>query len=257
MKVKHLLLSSVLVIPALLLPLASCDDSKTPTEPAVGQPTDNIDTPSFTTVGFGSFWHDPHIKGAKIRTFAGPTDAPGSGCTGEAKRFRSQDGAEVRTDDTSPEGSCSYAGIYPADQKLRGKLLTSVRELDFSYAGGNPQGGSPRWSIPIDCVQSPEYVGVVEVTPCTTDGVREQYAFADAVTCNDGDANVGTLNGEDQENCPWTYLGVTYPNWAAFVAAYPGGRIAKTEPNGGGDSFYFVIIDRGPAHYLLFKVDAR
>jgi hypothetical protein len=259
MKVKHLLLSSVLALPALLLPLASCDDSKVPSEPAVDEPADNVDAPSFTVVGFGSFWHDPHIKGAKLRTFAGPTDAPGSGCTGQANRFRSQDGAEVRTDVTvgSDPVPCSYAGVYPADQKLRGKLLAKVAELDFSYAGGAAQGGSPRWSIPIDeCLVTQEGAPGTPY-PCKTDGVREEYAFADAINCNDGDTNVGTLNGEDQEACLWTYKGVSYPNWAAFVAAYPGAKVARKEIGGTSDAFYFVIIDRGPSHYLLFKVDAR
>ena len=65
MKLRHLMLSSVLAIPALLLPLASCDDSKSaPTEPTATDPSsDGIDAPSLTTVGFGSKWHDPAYQG--------------------------------------------------------------------------------------------------------------------------------------------------------------------------------------------------
>jgi hypothetical protein len=268
MKLRHLMLSSVLAIPALLLPLASCDDSKAPTEPTATDPnSDGIDAPSFTTVGFGSKWHDPHIKGPKVRTFDGTTDTktgdagncgpgdppgpPACDYGGSAKRFSSQDGAEINTLGFQNVNG-AYGGIYPAENKIKGKLLGSVKELDFSYAGGGPIGGSPRFSIPIDECKITE-VGAVGEYPCTTDGNWDYFVFADvtdASGCNDGDGFVGVLNGEDDETCTWYERGtIPFPNWKAFAAAHPNDRIARNTPP-------FVIVDQ-PGHYLLFKLDLR
>jgi hypothetical protein len=263
MRRRHLILSAALAIPAMLLPLASCDDSKAPTETAIDEPAvDGIDSPSFTTVGFGSFWHDPHIKGAKVRVFDGTTDTEkgesgdcgGSPCQygGNTKRFRSTDGAEVNTlGSTAKDGA--YGGIYAAENKIKGKLVGRVSELDFSYAGGGPTGGSPRFSIPIDkCEVANGDVGIAPA-PCTTDGDWDYFIFADVTEssgCNDGDGFVGVLNGEDDETCTW-YEGGTIPhaNWQAFVAAHPKDRIAR-------NAVPFVIVDQ-PGHYLLFMLDIR
>jgi hypothetical protein len=161
MKAQHLLLCTALLVPAALL---SCDDNRVPTEPVNEPSTDGIDVPSLTVVGFGSKWHDPHIKGPKLRTFTNVnlelvgTISVSAVCTPEAKRFGSTDGAELRvtisfTDITSTEltafeDRCN-AGVYPVDQKIKGKKLRQVKELDFSYAGGG-QFGAPSMRIPID-----------------------------------------------------------------------------------------------------------
>ena len=146
-------------------------------------------------------------------------------------------------------------------------MSAQVSEL-LPHAGGTAAGGSPRWSIPIDCETNGQLqeIGTVEtVYECYPDGKvdtypgtnTEKFAFADNLGCNDGDTNVGTLNGEDQTNCAWTYSGVTYPNWAAFASAYPGAKVARKNFDGTADEFYFVIVDQGPAHHLLFKLHAR
>lgn len=238
MKVKHLLLSSVLAIPALLLPLASCDDSKSPTEPTV----ENQAAPELLTAP--SRLHDARSQtGQRLRCFDGVSEGTIYG--GKCKLFRLRDGGEINAIDDDPDGA--YAGVYPSENKIKGKLLTSVHELDFSYAGGPHQGGVPRLSIPIDCVQ--EVGETVTPYPCATDGTTEHYAFIDAPGCNDGDEFVGTVEGDDNPKCNVNYNSVDYPNWAAFMAAHPGGRIAR-------DAVTFIIADQ-PAHYIIWKVDIR
>lgn len=249
----RLLVTAAMLAPVFLV--LSCDESKSPTEPDIDQPVDEIDRPSFTTVGFGSHWHDPHISGPKIYCFSGSADTranpEGGTFNGECKRFRTKDGAEVNTFDGDELPSNAYAGIYPARNNIKGKLLRRVSELDFSYAGGAPSGGSPRFSIPIDECQV-DYVGVTEVR-CTTDGKTDGYVFADvteASGCNDGDGFVGVLNGEDDETCNWFYKDhPAYPNWEAFATAHPDWKIAR-------DAVPFVIVDQ-PGHYLLFMLDIR
>ena len=254
MKVR-LLLTVGLLAPVFLV--LSCDESNSPTEPVIDQPADETDGPSFTTVGFGSFWHDPHISGAKIYCFSGFDDTkalpPEEQFHGQCKRFRTKDGAEVNTFDGDENPNNNYGGIYPAKNNIKGKLLRKVLELDFSYAGGAPSGGSPRFSIPIDeCLVDPAYVGTTQYPPCTTDGATDGYAFADVTAssgCNDGDGFVGVLNGEDDESCNWFYKNEMFTSWTAFETAHPDWRIAR-------DAVPFVIIDQ-PGHYLLFKLDIR
>ncbi|HEV7365588.1 MAG TPA: hypothetical protein VGN76_07055 [Gemmatimonadales bacterium] len=262
MKVKHLLLSSVLAIPALLLPLASCDDSKTPLEPTVSDEAPDLSVASTRNN------HDPRSQaGPQVKVFDGTTDTKngdaglcGPGGTppacvygGTSKRNRTKDGAEINTMVNQTDGA--YGGLYPSVNKIKGKLLTQVHELDFSYAGGPHVGGVPRLSIPIDCVQDAEYVGAVAAT-CATDGNYDHFAFIDAPGCNDGDEFVGTVEADDNPNCNVNYNSVDYPNWNAFMTAHPGARIAR-------DQITFIIVDRAGgdnnfgAHYIIWKVDIR
>jgi hypothetical protein len=55
----------------------------------------------------------------------------------------------------------------------------------------------------------------------------EDYAYINAETCDDGDSNVGVVEGEDADHCLVFYLSEEHPNWAAFVAAHPDDRIAR------------------------------
>lgn len=265
----RVLTATVLLLPAFLI--SSCDDkSATPVSPT-DDPSTEIDAPSLTTVGFGSRWHDPHIKGPKVRYFI--NNIIGEGCETDASRFRSQDGAEVRValvgtqsaDLGGFEDFCDV-GVYPVDQKIRGKKLSDVKELDFSYAGGD-EHGAPRMRIPIDCINA---TGTSGPYPCSTDGSSEGFAYIDARTCNDGDANVGVVNAEDKEYCPVTFGGYVYDSWQDFVDAHPYGRVARTGLDGGPAltsvvlSPIFQFIEPVPAqepefspHYLIWMIDVR
>jgi hypothetical protein len=243
----RVLTATAFLVPVLLI--SSCDDkNSTPVGPSDDPATTDLASPSFTTVGFGSKWHDPHLKGPKVRTFTNNYLAqvsPNVACDAAEKRFGSQDGAELRvtasligigsTEITSEEDICD-AGVYPVDQKIRGKQIGQVKELDFSYAGGGEFGG-PTMRIPIDeCLEVSPDVSTASTPsrqPCGdisfqfTDGIMEEYAYISAETCNDGDANVGTVAGEDTDECVVRYSGTEYPNWPAFVEAHPDYRVAK------------------------------
>jgi hypothetical protein len=166
-----------------------------------------------------------------VACFEGATDSPGGGYLGVCQRFEpTQDGAEINTTVQGPNGA--YAGVTPTPYYIRGRLLTGVVNLNFSYAGGPHVGGAPRLSIPID--EAP------------TDGKWDAFAFLDAPGCNDGDEFVGQVEGRPDKTCNVNYRGVDYPNWAAFVTAHPGARVAT-------DAVTFIIIDQS-AHYLIWRV---
>ena len=261
MNLKYVILGTALLLPMTLL---SCDDSKVPSEPVDDASAGGLDAPSFTTVGFGSRWHDPHIVGATIYVFSGSEDTK-NGVSGDcepgveirlcdyggvAKRFRSKDGAEVNTLGFQKEDG-SYAGIYGKRNLIAGKLLTRVKELDFSYAGGPPGGGSPRFSIPIDDDLPIPYDDVVPIVQVLDpiDGATDGYAFIDANGCGDGDSYVGVINAEDADRCLVNYKSVDYTSWTDFETQHPTWRIAT-------DAVPFAIVDQ-PGHYLLFKWDVR
>src|SRR4029077_3850225 len=101
-------------------------------------------------------------------------------------------------------------GLY-ATKAAPSKKLTKVV---FKFTtDGDVQGGAPRWSIPIDT---------------TGDKGQDGYAFLDAAGCG---ARVGTTDtvtvSTANKDCHVNFLGVDYPNWAAFAAAYPTGKVAK------------------------------
>jgi hypothetical protein len=277
----RVLTATVFLVPALLL--SSCDDqNSTPVSPSDDPTVSDIEAPSFTSVGFGSKWHDPHIKGPKVRIFT--NNFLGAGCEAKAKRFGSQDGAELEvtftlpgfrsTEFTSKEDRCD-AGVYPVDQRIRGKKLGQVKELDFSYAGGD-EAGAPRMRIPIDECRV-EDLTTTAVTPgCTTDGTMELYAYIDVRTCNDGDANVGVVNGEDSPACEVEYDDVSYDNWNDFASTHSDWRIARKvrdvspfpAPPVLVDALTSVVLspffqlDDGTSnelspHYLIWMVDVR
>lgn len=228
MRPKHLMISTALVIPAMLLPLASCNDSnRNPAEPSVSAPNPASTrvmpktafaaaTLAATTMTTAPARHNPRSQFVyKIECFEGATDSPGGGFLGVCQRFSpTLDGAEINTFVQGPNGS--YAGVFQPQNFIRGRLLTGVANLNFSYAGGPHVGGAPRLSIPIDE---------------DNDGTWENFAFMDAPGCNDGDEFVGQVEGRADNTCNVNYAGVDYPNWSAFktprhtrAGALPGTR---------------------------------
>jgi hypothetical protein len=188
--------------------------------------------------------HNPRSQvGMEVICFDGTTDG---GFNGRCNRMQpTKDGAELNTYDGDDNPNNSYAGFYAYPQTVRGKLLGAVQELRYSYAGGNPSGGSPRWSVAIDEDGDSRH----------EEG--EAYAFADALACNDGDANVGTSDAEDDPTCTWFYEAESFPNWDAFAGAHPGYKVALRRADGSPlVGAVFVIIDQ-PGHYVMWNVQAN
>ncbi len=139
-------------------------------------------------------------------------------------------GAQLNTIDSDSDPNNAYAGVYIQNSNLDGKLIGEVNKLAFSYNGTGATGGSPRISIPIDT---------------NGDGSTEAYAFVDTQGCNDGSANIGTLDAINDPTCTVAF-GATYANWAAFVAAHPTYRIAS-------DALTFIIVDQ-PGAFTVTNV---
>jgi len=241
----HLTLTAVLVL------LACTDTSKNPAEPnapATLAPNPartrlmpkaafaatTLATSLTTTTTTAPPRHNPRSQSVyQVTCFEGATDSPGGGFLGVCQRFTpTLDGAEINTTVQGPNGS--YAGVTQNTNYIKGRLLTGVVNLNFSYAGGPHQGGVPRLSIPIDDVGG------------VTDGKWDYFAFMDAPGCNDGDEFVGRVEGKTDATCDVNANGVDYPNWNAFVAAHPGARVAT-------NAVTFIIIDQ-PAHYIVWRI---
>jgi hypothetical protein len=171
---------------------------------------------------------DPaNANGNKIQCFDGTTDGGFNGvCTLTAN------GATLNTVDADADPNNAYAGVYLQNSNLAGKTLSTVNKIAFSYSGTGAVGGSPRISVPIDL---------------DGDGAWDQFLFADTGACNDGDANVGTLDLVNDPTCTMYLGGVTpYANWAEFVAANPTARIAT-------DTVSFIIVDQ-PGEFEITNV---
>ena len=128
--------------------------------------------------------------------------------------------ATLITTDGDPDGS--YAGVKYATSDLSGDSVATVTGLSFTYtctsAATCVTGGSPRISIPIDT---------------NNDGDTESYAFIDANNCGQAGGTSGTVN----QTCPVFFGTTLYANWAAFVSANSGARIAT-------DDVPFVVADQ-------------
>ena len=199
---------------------AACERTDTPAEPAHRPAFDRSADDHHDDVDH----HDE--KGDKILCFDGTTDGGFNGVCKLTAR-----GADLNTFDGDDNPNNNYAGVFPKKNRLAGVKLSKVKELSFSYAGGPPTGGSPRFSIAIDA---------------DGDGTLDAFAFVDVNGCNDGDGFVGTLDVIHDQTCTISYATETHSNWAAFAAAHPTARIAR-------DQVTFAIDDQ-PGHYLLFKV---
>lgn len=161
-----------------------------------------------------------------LMCFSGTTDGGYNGtCT------LSGNTAVVNTVDGDVDPNNAYGGVYYEQTNLSGKLISQVDKLAFSYDGTGASGGSPRFSVPIDE---------------NNDGVYDGFAFVDSLGCNDGDANVGTVDVVNDPTCTIQYGSDTFPNWAAFVAAHPTYRIST-------DTIPFVIVDQ-PGQFTLSNV---
>jgi len=133
-------------------------------------------------------------------------------------------GATLNTIDNDTNPNNNYAGVYYATSSNSGKSLPAVNpaSISFTYAaaeGTTASGGSPRVSIPIDA---------------DGNGTFDGFAYVDTLGCNNGSADNGTLSLTDP-TCTIAFDGDSFPNWAAFVAAQPAGKISDVP---------FVVADQ-------------
>ena len=130
--------------------------------------------------------------------------------------------ATITTNGTPGDGGAVYYTKF-SGKSFYGQRLSQVTTLSFTSfvgSGESPLGIDPRWSIPIDT---------------NNDGLTEAFAFVASGTCNNGAGLVDVIH---DSTCAIDYLGVTYANWAAFVAAQP--AIAEISLT---DNYAFVIAD--------------
>jgi hypothetical protein len=153
----------------------------------------------------------------KIQCFDGPSDGTdyGGQCTLAGKGARGP--ATLNNTGEDPDGS--YSGLYIETANLAGTQLEDVKKLQFSYTG-TATAGAPRFSI--------------EINPDGQEGSDTIYAFVSAYYCNNGAGLVDVIN---DPTCTIYYGSESYPNWAAFVAAYPDATIADS------DYPVFIIAD--------------
>jgi hypothetical protein len=150
----------------------------------------------------------------KLKCFSGTTDKSGYGgtCT------LTPTGAILNT---AANGG-GYAGVYiSSTNNMKSRPLTQVEALQFNFTGDPATAGSPRFSVAY-----------------TTDGgATTNYAYISAFYCN----NAGLVDALHNTVCTiFTSVSpfVSYPNWAAFVAANPGATL---------NGIPFVVAD-DPGH---------
>jgi hypothetical protein len=156
----------------------------------------------------------------KLQCFDGTTDDGFGGTCTVSNGAKGP--ATLNNTDTNAAGD--YAGVYILNSTLFGQLLTDVKQLSYNYTGTTTPGpGDLSLNLPIDT---------------NGDGTTDAYAFIDAAYCPGVNGYVDVIN---DPNCGIYYNGsVFYANWAAFIAAYPGAKVAT-------DSYAFVIAERTPS----------
>ena len=157
----------------------------------------------------------------KLKCFDGTTDGGFGGiCTLTANGAKGP--AMLDNSVLAPNGD--YAGVYTLDSNLYGTLLTNITQLSYHYTGTiAPQPGNLSYNIPIDTTGS---------------GATAFYAFVDAFYCPGVNGVVDIIK---DSACGIYEGGVTFrANWAAFLAANPGAKVAT-------DNFVFIIAERTPS----------
>jgi len=142
--------------------------------------------------------------------------------------------ATLNNNSSNPAGD--YAGVYSFDPTVYGQFLTDITALSYTYKSTtNPQSvptlGDLSYNIPIDM---------------NGDGTADFTAFVDAANC--GVKPSATVNIVTAAKCgivdgsPRLHP-TAYVNWAAFIADYPGAKIALSDAN----TAIFIIAERTPS----------
>jgi len=300
---RRFILATALLVPALAFVSCKDDGNSNPVEPQVNTPqvpsSNVIRRPSVTKLRFPQASaqakaeaakieaqnltttttgapHDPALAlGMAVACFGGADVDDGDPTTtygGTSQRFANGRGCEHNTIEQGPNGS--VAVTVPTIQLLPGKRLTHVTRLEFTFAGGPPQGGSPRMDLYVDTCQRTYQPTAAHDCPAgtATDGIWDETVFIAADRCNDGDANVGSalIKSVPATKTDQTCFidvnggagvpgGETFNNWAEYVASRgPGARFAVTfGPAFGNAPAENDIISDQAQHYLIYRLFMR
>ncbi|MDH3311433.1 MAG: hypothetical protein OEM95_12280 [Gammaproteobacteria bacterium] len=166
----------------------------------------------------------------KLQCFDGTTDGGfGGTCTLNSSGAKGSATLNLSSGDLAGD----YAGVYTLESKLYDSLLTDITQVSYLYTGTiAPLPGNLSYNIPIDT---------------NGDGVTNFYAFVDAFYCPGVDGVVDIIN---DPACGIYEGGVTFhANWAAFLAANPGAKVAP-------DNYVFIVAERTPAElYAIWTVN--
>jgi hypothetical protein len=173
-----------------------------------------------------------------LACFSGTTDPPavpdyGGTCTLSADHKK----AVLNNTSSDPDGD--YSGVYSFDLTVYGQYLTDITELSYHYKGSIiPQLGNLSYNIPIDSDGNGDF---------------NFWAFVDAANCGvKADATVKIVTAESCGIVAGSPGGTFYPNWAAFVAAYPGAKVENDV------NYIFIVAERtgseGPATWEVKDV---
>lgn len=157
----------------------------------------------------------------KLQCFDGTTDG-GFGGTCTLNSSGAKGSATLNLSSSVAAGD--YAGVFTLDSNLYGALLTDITQLSYHYTGTiAAKPGNLSYNIPIDT---------------DGNGTTNFYAFVDAFYCPGVNGVVDIVN----DSVCVIYEGGVTPraNWAAFLAANPGARVAT-------NNFVFVIAERTPS----------
>jgi hypothetical protein len=158
----------------------------------------------------------------KLQCFDGTTDGFGFGGTCTLNSGGAKGSATLNLSSSIVTGD--YAGVYTLDSNLYGALLTDVTQLSYHYTGTiAPTPGNLSYNIPIDT---------------DGNGTTNFYAFVDAFYCPGVNGVVDIV----KDSVCVIYEGGVTPraNWAAFLAANPGAKVAT-------DNFVFIVAERTPS----------
>ena len=161
----------------------------------------------------------------KIVCFDGTTDG-GFGGTCTLNSNGAKGSATLDNSGTNPNGD--YSGIFTQNSVIYGQPVSNVTQLSYHYSGTTvASAGDLSYNIPIDT---------------NGDGTTDFYLFVDAAADGIHCPGVGGLVDIINDPSCVMYEGGVTPraNWAAFVAANPGAKIAT-------DNFVFVIAERTPS----------
>lgn len=156
----------------------------------------------------------------KIQCFDGSSDGSGiySGtCVLNSKGAKGSATLSLNSGDADGD----YAGVYTLESKIYNTELANLTQLSYMYSGAiAPMPGNLSYNLPIDS---------------NADSYTDFYLFVDAYYCPGVSGYVDIIN---DPSCVMYAGGVTpYDNWDAFVAAYPGAKIAN-------DYYAFIVAER-------------
>ena len=155
----------------------------------------------------------------KIQCFDGASDADIYQGTCTLNSSGAKGSATLALTSGDPAGD--YAGVYTLDSALYNSLAADLTQLSYHYQGTiAAQPGNLSYNIPIDT---------------NGDTLTEFFLFVDAYYCP---GKAGVVDIVNDANCVmWEGGAVPRANWAAFLAANPGARIAN-------DNYAFIVSER-------------